>query len=157
VNVTSDTTYGVPPIELNGTAGHDAGDLPQHGIYETYFSEFSFRFSPADQTDEYNTQDNPGTVPTPGSGMYWAAFSIDAANLDADYALHFDLYSEEFISRTHRGTVTWDADVDQFAPFSHDAQSGKAPLPEPGTFLLLGSGLLVVAAAARFRKSGGQA
>lgn len=34
ISVTSDMFYGVPPLET--ILGHDPGDLPSHGIFETY-------------------------------------------------------------------------------------------------------------------------
>ena len=64
-----------------------------------------------------------GPTPTLGGGMYFAAFAVDRLLLNANYAVHFDLYHEV----VHLGG---DIDVDHFAPFSHDAQSS---VPEPGT------------------------
>src|SRR5512139_531151 len=40
VNVTNDMRYGIPPIETY--LARDPGDLPSHGIYNTYFTETSF-------------------------------------------------------------------------------------------------------------------
>ncbi|MFZ3063826.1 MAG: choice-of-anchor N protein [Nitrospirota bacterium] len=145
INATSDMTYGVPPLEaITSLQGWDSGDLAKHGIFPTYFSEFEFQFSSANQIGLYNTQDRAisgGSIPTSGTGMYYAAFTIDTSLLDPNYVIHFDLYN----TKLKKGG---DIDVTQFAPFSHDAQS--TAVPEPSTVLLLGSGLVGLWASRRF-------
>lgn len=134
-NVTGEMTYGVPPLETIVTLqGWDSGDLPKHGIYETYFAEFGFQFSSTNIATAYNTQDNAGAGPTsdPLGSIYYVAFNVDTSPLDSNYAIHFDLYNTKLKNNM-------DIDVTQFAPFSHDAQS--APVPEPSSLILLGSGL----------------
>ncbi len=155
VNVTSGMTYGVPPLEtyLGNTAAFDAGDLPQHGIFETYFYEYGFQFNSANQISLYNTQGRAisgGSIPTTGTGMYYVALTVDTALLDPRYVVHFDLYNTAL-----KRSIT-DLDVTQFAPFSHDAQS-TTRVPEPHTLLLLGSGLLGLALYGRKRFSKGAA
>ena len=144
INATGDMTYGTPPLEeIADLQGWDKGDLPKHGIFPTYFSEFEFQFNSANQIGKYDTADraiNGDLVPTDGTGMYYAAFTIDTSLLDPNYVLHFDLYNTKL-----KGL---DVDVTQFAPFSHDAQS--AAVPEPSTVLLLGSGLVGLWASRRF-------
>ncbi len=141
VDVTGDMTYGTPPIEtyLGSTAATDSGDLASHSIYETYFYEYSFQFNSSSTTVAYNTQDDAGAGPASSAGsMYYKSFSIDTSGLDAGYQIHFDLYNTALARRS-----TTDLDVTQFAPFSHDAESASNhQVPEPGTLLLLGSGLL---------------
>ena len=136
VAVTGEMVYGVPPLETIVTLqGWDKGDLPRHGIYETYFAEFEFQFN-SNQISPYNTQDRAisgGLIPTSGNGMYYVTFNVDTANLVAGYEIHFDLYNTKLKSGV-------DIDVTQFAPFSHDAEGRK--VTEPSTLLLLGSGLL---------------
>jgi hypothetical protein len=140
VNVTADMNYGVPPVEqIVSLQGWDSGDLSKHGIFPTYFSEFKFNFSSASTAGVYNTQDDPGGPPA-GTGAYQVAFTGDSSLLTSGYSLHFDLYSEKFRSC---GSGCTDVDRDQFAPFSHDAETGIRRVPEPGTALLALLGMMV--------------
>jgi hypothetical protein len=68
---------------------------------------------------------------TSGTGSYYMTFNVDATNLTEGYTIHFDLYDIDN-GRTK-------------APFSHDAGTGTR-VPELGTLVLLGMGMLVVAA-----------
>ena len=134
VSVTSDMYYGVPPLEA--ALGFDAGDLSQHGIFETYFVEFPFQFG-NDQISPYDTKDRAvsgGSIPSSGYGMYYKVFHVDVSGLQPGYLIHFDLYT-----KLVKGG---DIDVSAFAPLSHDAESR---VPEPSTLLLLGGGLLSLA------------
>ncbi|HBG45931.1 MAG TPA: hypothetical protein DDW94_02975 [Deltaproteobacteria bacterium] len=147
VNVTADMEYGAPPLEA--ALGWESGDLSKHGIYETFFKEFSFTFMPANLVEAYNTMDRAIAgesidlttyAPPSGSsgndlGMYYAAFSVDTTGLDSDYTMHFDLYNSKAQKKLPG------LSINDFAPFSHDAESGHS-VPEPSTILLLGSGLL---------------
>lgn len=156
-DATADMTYGVPPIEANGTAAHDGGDLGQHGIFETYFVEIPFQMSVMRRSGEYDTADHPGLGPIDGRTMYYTAFEIDRAGLPAGYELHFDLYTVEGTSGSYgsdpRRSRTIDWDIARFAPFSHDAgtvpRTGP-PVPEPSAALIFAAGLL---AASRARRS----
>jgi hypothetical protein len=155
VNVTSDMTYGTPPIDAFSSS-YDPGDLPKHGMFPTYFKEVGFSFASTSQSGAFNTQDHPTWGPQAGSGMYYNLFSIDTTNLADGYAIHFDLYNTKLCpSRKGQCASTTDTDITQFAPFSHDAQSmGRVPpVPEPQTYAMLLVGLGLIGFAARSRKN----
>lgn len=151
VNVTSDMTYGRPPIDAF-SSGSDSGDLAPHSIFNTYFKEVGFSFSSGNQSAPFNTQDNPSWGPQPGSGMYYNLFNINTSNLAVGYQIHFDLYNTKLCTSDHGscGGVT-DTDITQFAPFSHDAQSAMA-IPEPETYAMLLAGLGLMGFVARRRR-----
>jgi PEP-CTERM motif len=158
VNATHDMTYGTPPLE-GMEAGHDGGDLGNHGVYPTFFSEFAFNFSPFQRADRYNTAMNPGGLNRTNdwSGTFYRTFDIEMA-FPANYQLHFDLYDtflrEQCTGPNRRRRCSTDEDIDHFAPFSHDAASegpsSVPPIPEPASLLLLATGLAV--SANRLRK-----
>lgn len=146
VRATQDMVYGNPPFETYlGGAERDAGDLAKHDIYDTYFKEFSFTFSPLQRTAAFNTAEEPGQAPIPthNGPMYYTSFTVNTTHLDPRYQVHFDMYDEVL---RHGG----DIDIAHFAPFSHDAQSFA--VPEPGSLFLLGSGIAALVARQRRRR-----
>ncbi len=125
--------YGTPPID----AAHNH-DLPNHGIYPTYFHEVSFNFDPNDTTTSYNSQDDTGGIlfDENGVGSFFVKFEISTGGLIGE-TLHFDLYNTALRNND-------DTAVDNFAPFSHDAQTTfrttsddpNSDIPEPGSFVI---------------------
>ena len=123
--------YGNPP----SLAIHNSDELASHGIYDTYYAEIAFTFSSGTTAVEYNSQDDPGGLVAGGS-LLFEDFDIDISGLLANYTVHFDLYN---VKLDNKGNV----EVDQFAPFSHDAQGGSRQVPEgASTVLLLGLSLV---------------
>lgn len=123
-SVTSDFNWGEVPVEVT------AAELPTHSIFPTYYIEHKFQFVIADSTGAYNVQtEDHDPLDVSGTDMYYVAFEVDTSNLVEGYELHFDLYDSE------NGKFK--------APFSHDAGTR---VPEPGTLVLLGIGMLGVAA-----------
>lgn len=143
INVTADMSYGTPPLEAY--LAFDSGDLSKHSIFPTYFTEVSFQFSAAAQSAAYNTQDDFGSGPIAGTGMYYKKFDFDISGLAAGYGIHFDLYNEKIKSGG-------DIDVYKFAPFSHDAAGMVTAIPEPEIYAMMGVGLGLMGWAARRRK-----
>lgn len=151
-DATADFTYGVPPVEADGSAAHDAGDLPQHGAYETFFLQVPFTLDPTLVSGEYDTADTPGLGPIAGDDMYYAAFDIDVSGLVGS-EVHFDLFTAGpgRCNGPDRNACT-DVDVVRVAPPSHDASTIPPPqVPEPTAALVFGAGLLVATCGRRRR------
>ena len=108
-------------------------------------------FDPMQEINKVDTITDPGLDPTTApddvGGMFYVQFLIDATNLVAGVDLHYDLYNTKLGNQLAMGD---ELDIDQFAPFSHDA--GTMRVPEPGTFRLLAFGLGLLALGAGLRR-----
>lgn len=148
IEVTGDMTYGTP-------GGGQPEGLQTHSIFPTYYTEVSFLFQDANRAKLYNSEDSPGgfSASDPGDNefLYYTAFNVDVSGLNEDYEIHFDLYDYAYKKD--------ELVVSSFAPFSHDAQSDGSggggdypPVPEPGTVVLLGLGLVGLAGYRKYKK-----
>lgn len=126
-------SYGIPPLDVSDTV-NGVKNLGPHDIFPTYYLEFEFNFNQANTVAAYNVQDDTAA---PGL-LYYHDFSVNVTGLQAAYALHFDLYN----IKVKKGNYT----LADFAPFSHDAESGHThEVPDQASsalLLVLGIGLL---------------
>lgn len=128
---TTSLSYGVPPLNVPDNM---SGNLAKHGVYPTYYKEISFNFSAAHTIAAYNTESQTGS----SGSLYYYDFTVNVSDLVPGYYLHFDLYDEKI----KKGLFS----IDDFAPFSHDAESRPnegITVPDGGsTAILLGAALM---------------
>jgi hypothetical protein len=140
-NLGSFTFNGTP---VNVTSGMTLGNpgLPPHGVYNTYYKEFSFTFNLSNKITPYDVSLDAGHpashVNSGGSGFY-NQFSIDLSGLSENVEVWFDFYHKDISGA-----------VDANAPFSHDVFT---VVPEPTSFVLTGIGLLMLFRVIRRRKA----
>ncbi len=138
----SDWVYGYGPIDYIPDSWNGGDDLPRHSIFPTNYAEI--------HTGSYGLVENVGDVQPDEFGDFWdPSTGIGDANQIGEvrsfhittggaYSMvHFDAY-----------TTNLDGSIADFAPFSHDA----SVVPEPGTIMLLGTGLIGVGAFSFKRK-----
>jgi hypothetical protein len=120
--------YGAAPMS-------DPNSLAPHSIFDTYYEVYAFTFDgPLDTICD--TQ--PGQTGC-GEG-YFEYLDIQVGALpDGVEGLHFDLYTLNSLDQ-----------VEGFAPFSHDAETGL--VPEPSAALLFGVGGLIAGTTLRRRR-----
>ena len=146
INVTADMVQGTPPIATVDK------ELATHGAFPTYFIEIPFVFDALKKATSYNVkEDAGGPTPSASGGTYYQDWVFDISGLDSGEYLHFDLYQIGGWGGPNGDKFTG---IVEFAPFSHDASSDGHQVPEPGTMVLLGSGLVGLAGWGRkkFRK-----
>jgi len=142
----SDWRFGYAPIDNAYWRWNGGEDLPRHGIYPTWFTEIN--------TGNYGLSSNVGDVQPDVYGNFWnPATGSGSAPADGEVKMfhvetggvysyvHFDAY-----------TLNPDGSIDQFAPFSHDAEDIPGEIPEPGTMALMGTGLFGMAIAGLRRR-----
>ena len=127
--------YGTPPVNAA------IKNLPAHSIFPTWYAERIFSAVGSSTIAAYNTQD--GSSGAPGSVLNYVDFEVNISGLlGSTYAVHFDLYTYDLIGNPLK--------IDEFAPFSHDAQSGGNTVPDGGsTAMLLGVAVMGLGALQR--------
>ncbi len=127
----------------NGTVGAipclgNGKPLAQHGEYGSGIQWREYLLGDLTKTDspigDY-TQSVP-VPPFPSTGQI-NAYQVDISGFTTGTIIHFDAFNH-IVQNNHKNKYV-------FAPFSHDAEDH--PVPEPPTVWVLGSGLLIFAAA----------
>lgn len=129
--------WGSPPLNVpDSSSGTGPGNLASHGEFPTWYLELAFTFDNSHKVSAYNTADHTSAL----GSLWYHDFSVNVIGLLPQYTVHFDLYDEA----VKKGVYT----VDDFAPFSHDAESGGGgnQVPDSGaTLVLLGLSFVLLA------------
>lgn len=134
VNVTADMISGTPSA------------LGAHGIFPTYYFELLFDFTADTTVPAFNTADGSSA----GGNMFKHTFSFDVSGLTGGAGVHFDLYGDVWTPGRGPNPGSY---KQEFAPFSHDAETGASSssgggpssgeVPEPGTMSLIGAAVML--------------
>lgn len=128
--------FGTPPIGVD-TTPPNSDELAPHGVFDTYFAEFSFLLGSGCTACVQDQQ--PGADSARKDG--WVnSFNVVISGYDL---IHFDLYTKTTDSQGFTS-------IDHFAPFSHDAEYSVA---EPASLALLGLSLFGMGMLARRKSS----
>jgi hypothetical protein len=131
-----DWVYGYAPYENHAEDWDGGQDLPRHGIFPTHFTQVN--------AGDYGLMQDVGDVQPDEDGNFWnpATGEGDSPAMGEARAFHVTVGGSFSLIHFDAFTLNPDGTIDQFAPFSHDA----SVVPEPGTILLLGTGLIGVGA-----------
>lgn len=125
----------IPTVLYEAYTDVGVDEIPDHGIFDTYYIIHPFLFEDSGDFIFDTQPPNPDTEATKVG--YRKNFNINLTGLNAELfeGVHFDLF-----------TLDSESNLYKFAPFSHDAESRVS---EPGTMLLLGTGLILIAGIGR--------
>jgi hypothetical protein len=140
-----DWLWGYAPIGNEPDAWNGGTDLPRHGVFPTWYTEM--------HTGAYDIASAVGDVQPNSNGDYWNPSTSLGQTSAFGQVKRFHVETGGTFSFVHFDAYTLNPDgtIDQFAPFSHDAETISS-VPEPGTLALLSTGLLGLGVYVRKRR-----